>query len=72
MVSTVLVGLPLHLDDARIGGRLGHLARRQVVAQVAGGDVDHVAFAAELLDVLKQDRLLCLTCHVFPYCLGRP
>ena len=36
---------------------LGQLARAEIVAQVAGGDVDHVALAAELLDVLEQDRL---------------
>ena len=35
----------------------GELARDQVVAQVAGGDVDRFAALAEALDVLEQDRL---------------
>ncbi len=36
--------------------RLRELARDQVVAQVALGDVDDVALLAELLDVLQEDR----------------
>ena len=40
-----------------LGGGLGELARDQVVAQVAGRDVDRVAGLAEPLDVLEQDGL---------------
>jgi hypothetical protein len=48
---------PAGLGDRRLGGRLSELARRQVVAQVARGDVDHVATLAELLDVTEEDGL---------------
>jgi hypothetical protein len=43
--------------DGAPGRRLGGLARDQVVAQVALGDVDDGALLAERLDVLEQDRL---------------
>ena len=46
------------LQRAR-GRRLGQLAGDQVVAQVAGGDVDRLTALAERVDVLEQDGL----CH---------
>ena len=55
--------LVLHLGDAGVGRRLGQLPRAEIVAQVAGGDLDHVALAAQLLDVLEQDRLCASLCH---------
>ena len=51
-----LLALADRLDRA-LGGRLGELARDQVVAQVALRDVDDVALLAERLDVLEEDRL---------------
>src|SRR5258708_31909227 len=42
--------------DRTLRGGLGELARDQVVAQVALGDVDHLALLAELLDVFEKDR----------------
>ena len=39
---------------------------------MAGGDVDHVALAAELLDVLQQDRLCAFRAIVVLVSLGRP
>ena len=44
-------------STAPLRRRLGELARHQVVAQVALGDVDDVALLAERLDVLEEDRL---------------
>src|SRR5262249_15661270 len=41
----------------RLGRGLGQLARHQVVAQVAGRDVDNRSAFAERVDVLQQDRL---------------
>ena len=43
--------------EGALGRRLGELARDQVVAQVALGDVDDGPLLAERLDVLEQDRL---------------
>ena len=43
--------------DRALGGGLRDLARDQVVAQVALGDVDDRPAGAELLMVLQEDRL---------------
>src|SRR6185437_9412241 len=48
---------PLSLGDRARRGRLGQLARHQVVAQVAGSDVHDVATLAERVHTLQQDRL---------------
>ena len=50
-------GAALGRVDGALRRRLGELARDQVVAQVALGDVDDGALLAERLDVLEQDRL---------------
>ena len=62
--------LALHLGHPRVGCPLGQLARAQEVAQVAGRDVHHVALAAELVDVLKQDRLGSFATHGFLVTVG--
>src|SRR5438105_650573 len=51
-----LAPAPGHLDRRR-RGRLGQLAREQVVAQIAGRHIDHGALLTQRLDVLEQDRL---------------
>ena len=71
LVAAALLRLALHLGDAGVGRRLGQLPRAEVIAHVAGGDLDHVALAAELLDVLEQDRLCRLACHFLPLQSGR-
>src|SRR5829696_4578148 len=43
--------------DGALRGRLGQLARDQVVAEIALGDVDHGAALAHVLDVLEEDGL---------------
>ena len=48
---------PTELDDLARRGRLGHLARDQVVAGVAPGHVGELALVAEVLDVLEQNDL---------------
>ena len=57
--SALLGGLlaALRGGDRALGGGLGQLARDQVVAQVALGDVDDRAALAQRLVVLEQDRL---------------
>ena len=45
------------LDDLARRGRLGQLARDQVVARVAPGHVGEVTLVAEVLDVLEQNDL---------------
>ncbi len=52
-----LLAAALGLLEGTRGRRLGELAGDQVVAQVAGGDVDRLAAFAEGLDVLEQDGL---------------
>ena len=47
----------LGLLERALRRRLGQLARDEVVAQVAGRDVDRLADLAEPLDLLEQDRL---------------
>ena len=47
----------LGLGDGRRRGRLGKLARHEVITQVAGRDVDDRAALAERLDLLQQDGL---------------
>jgi hypothetical protein len=48
---------PLSVLERPLGGGLGEPARDEVVAEVAGGDVDGVARGAEVLHVLEQDGL---------------
>ena len=43
--------------DRALGGRLGELARDQVVAQVALGDLDDGPLGPQVVDVLEQDGL---------------
>jgi hypothetical protein len=51
------LGPPLGGLDRAARGGLGELARDQVVAQVALGDVDDRPLLADALDVLEEDRL---------------
>ena len=59
LLLRALLGLAPALGflQRRPGGGLGELAGQQVVAQVARRDVDGIAAAAKILDVLEKDRL---------------
>ena len=63
LVATAHLVLMLCLGHAGVGRGLGQPPRAEIVSEVAGGDLDDVALAAQLVDVLKQDRLCSSLCH---------
>ncbi len=70
LVAAAHLILALRLGDARIAGLLGQPPRAEVVAQVAGSDLDDVAAPAKLLDILQQDCLCSSLCHPILSVLG--
>ena len=57
LVPGALLVDPLELGDAARRGRLGQLARQEVVAGVAAGDVHDLAAQTDLVHVREEDDL---------------
>jgi hypothetical protein len=59
LALAALLGLQpsLRLLQCSLGGGLGELARQQIVAEVSGRNLHRLSPAAEVLDVLQEDRL---------------